>query len=523
MGNGSYTLTFLQAFSIEFGVWVTWCVVLWPRFFSPFRHLPSPKGNNFFMGQWFRLNRERLGDPMKEWINEIPNDGLICYRDIFNQEILFVTTADAHREILTTKSYDFEKPLRVGRTLAQHLGLGLLFSTGDMHRFQRHTMLPAFAFRHIKDLYPIFWSMSKEAIECIAIEAQSKIGIPKVTNGIESTIAPDQSAIEVVKWWKRVTLDIIGLAGMGQDFGARKDSNSPLYQAYRAMSRMSWQSAVIFILPEWAVNIAQARTDSLMDKASEVIRARCRELIHIKTDKMKKNQLTEHDILSVAIQSGGFSQDQLLDQLMNFLVAGHETVAVSMTWAVYALCQHPGVQTKLRAEVREHLPSPAGFSDVSSTDIDKMPYLNAVCSEVFRFYPILPRTLREAIVDTSIAGFPVPKGSMLILVPSAVHRSREMWGDRADTFDPERWIESPSGGAKSNYAFQTFLQGPRACIGTSFARGEFACLLAGFVGRFEFELNDAREMEEKNFKVSGGITVGPVNGLDVKLRVVEGW
>jgi len=431
---------------------------------------------------------------------------------------LFVTNAEAHREILTAKSYDFEKPLRVGRTLAQHLGLGLLFSTGDMHRFQRHTMLPAFAFRHIKDLYPIFWSMSKEAIECIESEAQTKIGQPKVTNGVEMKIAPDQSAIEVVKWWKRVTLDIIG-----QDFEARKDDASPLYQAYREMSKMSWQSAVIFILPQWAVDTIQARTDKLMDKASEVIRSRCRELIRIKHEKMAKNNLTEHDILSVAIQSGGFTQDQLLDQLMNFLVAGHETVAVSMTWAVYALCQHPTVQTKLRAEIRKNLPSPAGFSDVTSADIDKLPYLNAVCNEVFRFYPILPRTLREAVVDTSLVGVPIPKGSMLILVPSAVHRSRAMWGDRADVFDPERWMESASGGATSNYAFMTFLQGPRACIGTSFARGEFACLLAGFVGRFEFELNDVREMDEKNFKVSGGITVGPVNGLDVKLRVVEGW
>jgi len=436
-----------------------------------------------------------------------------------------VTSPEAHRDILTTKSYDFEKPLRVGRTLAQHLGLGLLFSTGDMHRFQRHTMLPAFAFRHIKDLYPIFWAMSKEAIECIASEAQVKIGKSKVTNGLEMPISSDQSVIEVVKWWKRVTLDIIGLAGMGQDFQARKDEASPLYKAYREMSKMSWQSAVIFVLPEWAVNFVTARTTRLMDKASEVIRSRCRDLIRIKHEKMEKNQLTEHDILSVAIQSGGFTQDQLLDQLMNFLVAGHETVAVSMTWAVYALCQHPHVQTKLRAEIRAQLPSPAGFSDVSSTDIDKMPYLNAVCNEVFRFYPILPRTLREAVVDTSIAGQHIPKGTMLILVPSAVHRSRAMWGDRADVFDPERWMppNAGSGGATSNYAFMTFLQGPRACIGTSFARGEFANLLAGFVGRFKFELNDKREMDENNFKVSGGITVGPVNGLDVKLKVVDGW
>ena len=444
---------------------------------------------------------------------------------MFNQEVVFITNPAAHRDVLTTKCYDFEKPVRVSRVLARHLGLGLLFSAADMHKFQRHTMMPAFQFRHIKDLYPVFWTMSKEAVAAITAEVQTGLGRTKITNGLEMPVAPDQAVVEVVKWWKRITLDIIGLAGLGQDFEARKDANSPLAQAYRRMSKLSWQTALVYLMPEWAVDLVSLKSNILMEQASEVIRGRCQELIRMKHEKLEKNELTDTDILSVAIQSGGFTQEQLLDQLMNFLIAGHETVAVSLTWAVYALSVHPSVQSKLRAEVRSKLPSPVGISNVTSLDIDRMPYLNAVCSEVFRFYPILPRTMREAVVKTSILDQPIPRGTKIILVPSAVHRSRELWGETADIFDPERWMppNAGSGGAESNYAFLMFMRGPRSCIGESFARAEFACLLAAFVGRFEFELNDKREMNIKNFKISGGITVGPVNGLDVKVKTVDGW
>ena len=80
-----------------------------------------------------------------------------------------------------------------------------------------------------------------------------------------------------------------------------------------------------------------------------------------------------------------------------------------------------------------------------------------------------------------------------------------------------------NGGASTNYASLTFLHGPRSCIGQTFARAEFACLLAAWIGRLEFELNDVAEMDEKNLVIKAGVTARPANGMWVKARVVDGW
>jgi cytochrome P450 len=117
-----------------------------------------------------------------------------------------------------------------------------------------------------------------------------------------------------------------------------------------------------------------------------------------------------------------------------------------------------------------------------------------------------------------------------MLVPWAVNRSEALWGADARVFDPERWLaksetdkRAASGGAESNYAFMTFLHGPRSCIGMSFAKAEFACLLATWVGRFEMELHNKEEVDESKIEVKGGVTARPGKGMYVKTTVLEGW
>lgn len=194
-----------------------------------------------------------------------------------------------------------------------------------------------------------------------------------------------------------------------------------------------------------------------------------------------------------------------------------------MSWATYLLCTHPEVQSRLREEIRANLPPITDSSKpISSADIDHLPYLNAVCSEVLRFYPPVPLTLRVAEVDTSILGQFVPKGTTIILSPWVTNNSTELWGPDAMTFNPDRWMApgaANSGGARSNYAFLTFLHGPRSCIGQGFAKAEFACLLASWVGRFDMRLANPDHKPE----IQNGITARPKGGLHVRMREIEGW
>lgn len=462
-------------------------------------------------------------------VNNIPNEGIIRYMGLFNSERIMITSPKALSEVLVTRNYDFIKPSHFRAGLGRLLGIGILLAEGEEHKTQRKNLMPAFAFRHVKNLYPLFWEKSREAVE--AMTEQVKDGglrnkeLPDFQK--ELGMENDDAVLEVGDWASRATLDIIGVAGLGQDFGAIRDPGTVLNKTYRTVFKPSRQAALLgllnLFLPGWFVSNLPVKRNGEIEAAAAVIRSTCRQLIRSKKEKLEKRELTDVDILSVALESGGFSEENLVDQLMTFLAAGHETTATAMTWAVYMLCLNPDVQTRLRAEVRGNLPSLDSTESVTSQQIDNMPYLQAVCSEVLRYYPPVPLTLRDAGVDTQIMGHIIPKGTRVLLIPWAVNKSEELWGADARKFNPDRWLNNPNGGANSNYSLLTFLHGPRSCIGQRFATAEFACLLAAWIGRFEFALNDERELDEKNVEIKGGVTARPAKGMYVKAKVLDGW
>lgn len=370
--------------------------------------------------------------------------------------------------------------------------------------------MPAFSFRHIKDLYPIFWSKSRE-----------------MTKKMLETSGKDASNVtEIREWASRATLDIIGVAGMGQDFNAISDPDNELNLTYRTIFSPSAGSQAIQLLatflPVWFLRILPLKRNEEMKGALATIKRVSADLIRAKRANLEKGGRTDLDILSVAIESGGFSDDDLVNQLMTFLAAGHETTASAVTWATYLLCKHPDAQKRLREEIRASLPPLDSDDSISSIDIDKLPYLNAVLNETMRVFPPVPLTLREAAHDTTIQGHFVPAGTSIIISPWAVNTSKALWGVDAREFNPDRWMgpgRANTGGADSNYAVTTFLHGPRSCIGKDFAKAEFACLMAALVGKFEIELSDPNWQ----LQIQGGITARPKGGLNVKLSPLDGW
>ena len=130
-------------------------------------------------------------------------------------------------------------------------------------------------------------------------------------------------------------------------------------------------------------------------------------------------------------------------------------------------------------------------------------------------------TMRIAANDASINGQFIPKGTAVILPPLAFNTSKELWGEDAEDFNPDRWMaagQHNSGGAQSNYAMMTFIHGPRSCIGQGFAKAEFACLVAAWVSAFH------TEFEDPNYKIEygSGVTTRPKGGLKVIVTPSEG-
>ncbi|KAL9069642.1 MAG: hypothetical protein Q9157_006096 [Trypethelium eluteriae] len=385
---------------------------------------------------------------------------------------------------------------------------------------QRKNLSPAFAFRHIKDLYPIFWAKAREATSALTGEFHRS-----------RTSDTNQSlTVEIGGWASRATLDIIGVAGMGKDFNSLQNPRNELTQAYQRVFDPGKVGRILqllgIFLPIWFLRRIPVQRNTDIREANTTIKRTCLSLVQDKRKRLEKGARTDYDILSVAIESGGFSDEDLVNQLMTFLAAGHETTASAMTWTILLLCQNPAIQARLREEVRGRLPSLSDASKgITSTDIDSLPYLNAVCNESLRFYPPVPSTLRQAAHDTTILDQPVPRGTTIIMSPWAINQSKKLWGPDARSFNPDRWIDSTTGhanntgGADSNFSFLTFLHGPRSCIGQAFAKAEFACLLAAWVGSFEMELAEP----DREIDIKSGITARPKGGLLVKLKPIGGW
>jgi cytochrome P450 len=378
---------------------------------------------------------------------------------------------------------------------------------------QRKSLMPAFSYRHIKDLYPIYWSKGIEMVRAIEKELPD-------TNNI----------VQVRNWAGRTMLDIIGVAGLGHDFGAIQDPENELARTYRDLiteptrsMKFMFLMALLFVGLETVTKLPLKRYRDIR-KGAETIRSVARQVIREKKAKLERNEAGGVDILSAALTSGTFSEENLVDQMMTFLAAGHETTASALQWSVYALCKHPEIQTRLREEIRSNLPS-ISVDDpvpVTAAQIDSLPYLNAFCNEVLRFWPPVPITVRQTTEDTTLAGCPIPKGTTLMLSPEATNRDTDLWGSDAGEFNPERWLGQGrlhNGGASSNYSLLTFLHGPRSCIGQGFAKGELACVVAVVVGRFQMKLKDP----DAKLETRSSITQSPLDGVIARLRVVEGW
>lgn len=376
---------------------------------------------------------------------------------------------------------------------------------------QRKALAPAFTYRQLRNTYPLFWD---EALRLSKV-VQADIGSTTCTSGI----------VPWAIWLNRATLDIISLAIMSRSFGALEDPENALFISYRRLFAADTNATVEAALETLENLLPVAMLAGLPLQRNKVIAAsthRIRGIVEdLVQDRSQSPEAAEsrvtQDILGVCMTSGHFDTPQLVDQLLTMFAAGHETTATAVCWTLYMLCKRPDVQDKLREEVRRELPGPDEPVRSSLAELmDKAEYLHAVCNEVLRLYPPVPLTRRTSCRDTTILGHHVPKNSDILLVPAAVNVSKELWGEDALEFKPERWLgpgKANSGGAVSNFANMTFLHGkwprsflssalhnsrisgPRSCIGQSFAKAEFACLIAILVRQFQFEFVDEQGLK----------------------------
>lgn len=472
-------------------------------------------------------------------MKQIPNKGLIHCRGILNGERLIVSSPTALAKI-ASDNYTFIKPMAIKLLAGRVLGMGLVLTERDEHKQQRKLFLPPFAPKHIRDLYPTFWAKACEVTDVMGDVISETEG-----TGVQDSVSNEKDGgIEIGEWAARVALDIITLSAMGKDFGSVSDAHAPLAKVYHAVLQPTLGHVVVAILknflPVRLVEALPLKANQDQGSAYDTIRGVCRDLLRGKKAQMAGgHELKGRDILSVCLryeEIAGVDEDEVINQMTTILGAGHETISVGITWAVYMLCLHRDWQGRLREEVRATVPSPGLKGEdegesMSSAHVERMPLMRAFLEEVLRWYPPIPMTMREPLVDTELDGQYVPKSTRIVVPIKAINREEKFWGADAKRFNPARWLRdgsqgqefNSSGGVKNKYGYLTFNHGPRSCVAAEFARAEMACVVAAWVGRFELDLADERFRNEENMKTSNGNFSGkPLEGLYVRVKVLGG-
>ena len=183
------------------------------------------------------------------------------------------------------------------------------------------------------------------------------------------------------------------------------------------------------------------------------------------------------------------NDQQVRDEVITLLIAGHETVSTALTWTWYLLSQHPEVERRLLTELDEVL----GGHVPTVGHLAKLSYTHMVLEEALRLYPPAWIFGRKAIADDEIGGYFIPANSMIVLSPYMTHRHPAFW-ENPEVFEPERFTPERSA-SRPHHAYFPFGGGPRTCIGSNFALMEMQLILATVAQRYRLRLVPGHQVE----------------------------
>jgi cytochrome P450 len=202
-----------------------------------------------------------------------------------------------------------------------------------------------------------------------------------------------------------------------------------------------------------------------------------------------------------------FDREELIDQIGVFFLAGHETTASALTWTFFILSMRPEIVARMREEIERV----AGDGPVEFEHAKRLVFVRNVFRETLRLYPPITFLPRVATADTTIAGWPVKRGAMIMLAPWATHRNAIYWPD-ADRFDPDRFSPEREA-AHVPGTYMPFGLGRRICVGAAFATFESCLILARLVRRYDFETRDPAAV-----RPVARLTTRPAKEISVRVR-----
>ncbi|KAN0112240.1 cytochrome P450 [Hyaloscypha variabilis] len=486
---------------------------IYPFYISELRHVPTVPGFPLW-GQFFDIILQECGVPQRKWHQE--HGPIIRYFFPFGAERLSIADDKAIHQMTVKNPYNYPKPVRAKLWMVRILGDGVLLAEGSEHVHQRKALAPGFSISSIRALSPVFWSKAL---------LLSRLWQEEMAESRVST-----KCFEVLEWLNRTTLDIIGQAGFGTDINSLENPDTPIREAYRLVFAFDIGSRILHGLQAFipSTKYLPAKMNRDMEAARTIIVDKATTIITEKEGQAAAH--TNHkDIIALISKDNlkmkeageeGLSFETMRDQVMTFLGAGHDTTATGVAWTLHLLSTHPEIQTRLREEVRTHMPflfDPTQRYDpvaLANADADQLPYLDNVCRESLRYIPPIPMTVRQSLADDVLGEYRVPAGTVIYVLANAINRLPMYWGPTADVFDPDRWDHLPE--TYTTNAFMTFLQGPRGCVGRKFAETEMKVILCCLLSLYTFE-RDLSVQDPESLKM-WRLVLRPRDGVSLKVQ-----
>ncbi|WP_324663982.1 cytochrome P450 [Haloarcula sediminis] len=392
----------------------------------------------------------------------------------------FVTHPDLVEQILVTNPGNYEKGALLQRALGEYVGEGLFLLEGEEWKEQRTALQPAF-YR-----------------EKIAAYGDSMTDFAAATGDGWA----DGERVDVLPEMREYTLRVLGKTLLDVDIDRTAGTLEPLLSALRERLDPRSLSAYVPLAVPTPTNrrVRSARAD---------FEATLDDIIAERRAESAKEREARDDVLSLllSLDEATMSRKRLGHQLLTFLVAGHDTTALTLTYAWFLLGHHPERQRKLHDE----LDSVLDGADPTPEDLFELPYLDDVLTEVLRLYPPAFTTFRQPTRPVTLGGYDIGSDAQLTIPQWLVHRDGR-WYDDPDAFRPERWTDDFEA-QLPDYAYYPFGGGPRHCIGMRFARMEAKLAIATLAGRYRFET-----VTEPPLDLAMRITLSPTDPVEVRVH-----
>ncbi|EIM88719.1 cytochrome P450 [Stereum hirsutum FP-91666 SS1] len=523
---------------------IIYLLILYPHFLSPLRHVPGPPTpltslRSILYGHFPAIIRSEAGIIQREWAKRY--GGFVRAVGPFGIERVICMGRETMGRVLGEEWVDYPRPAYMRNILGMVAGYGLLTVTGNEHRQMRKTMNPAFSLSNLIAQTDMYYDHIETLIEMMDFE-------------ISSQLKPSEGRIMLMySWMSKVTLDIICDTAFGYRSNSLRDPHNELTEAYHNLlnlengSNITMLMALIsipgmpwFMNSKWGYKFRKIFQLSSVTAPGTVLiesMSRIRRIsAQILADKIHDSGLTaadlstKKDIMSIMVRARKgdedaeekgeakhgvykLSDEALVDQVLTFLGAGHETTASGLSWTLWLLAQNPTVQAELRAELTplfDAEPRP-GYRALKECKM-----LDCVVMESLRVMPPVPMTIRQAAKSNWIEGHWVRKGTYFYIPIRVINTSRSVWGEDAETFRPSRWLDLPSDYV-ANYHLMSFIQGPHACIGKTMSILEMKAVLAAIIVKFEF----LPSHEGQVAKPTAAITMKPEDDMPLLVRPVQ--